>query len=99
MRGDPKGTSETHKMPQRHVENLSGFGQSYRFESVLVEEVPEIGCHFVVGALDRPSGSIAEMFLEPRAHDSEHGLGLKRLIRMPQRTVKRRTPGRSSPPS
>jgi hypothetical protein len=63
VRGDPKCPSEaSYEMPRRHTEDLSGFGQRHGFESVLVEQVPEIGCHLVVGSVDRLNGSFAKMF-------------------------------------
>jgi hypothetical protein len=88
VRGDPEGSREApHEVRPGHVEDLPGLGEGERLGAVLIEEVPQIGCDDVIGALDGFHDPAAEVLLELRAHDREHRFGLEGLARVRQHAV------------
>ncbi len=90
MRGDPEGAGEAaHEVRWRHVEDPPRLGERQRLEPSLIEEIPELRCDLVVRSVGGLLRSVAQMLPELRAHHSQRGLGLERLIRVLQRAVKR----------
>jgi threonine/homoserine/homoserine lactone efflux protein len=90
VRRDPERAREApDELRRRRVDDPTGIGQGHPLDEALVEQVPELGRHLVVGPVDRVT-PCAEVPPEPEAHAGERALGREGgLVGVPEDPVER----------